>query len=412
MNPDKIEKIFWCLIIAWFILRTCLLGCQYFGNTDPVFRQEVLKYFSEEDIQIGRSYALNGFWFKTVYGAVYIIALVLMLRFGFFFWLWQKLGILVGSKELVREICYPFCFLIVLQILSSPSSIYFGYFRESAAGFSNVNFAGWFVLYLKSALLNIMLQGSFLCVIVTIIHYFPVRWPIVIPIASAVTVAISILLMPVLITPLFYNETTLEKGELRDKIFAILEKAQLDVKEIYVIDESRYSKHTNAYFSGFGSYKRIVLYDNLIKSHTPDEAALIFAHEAGHWKHNHMAWGLLCGLIGAFAVSFLVYWAFDNLAAVKWFGLSRIDSTAIVPFFMISYLILQLFFAPIESQISQYMETQADKTSIELTGLKDVFQKAEIRLAKDNKSDLLPHPFRVFWLYSHPIAIDRIHLAK
>ena len=98
-------------------------------------------------------------------------------------------------------------------------------------------------------MLNITLQGSFLCVIVTIIHYFPVRWPIVIPIASAVTVAISILLMPVLITPLFYNETTLEKGELRDKIFAILEKAQLDVKEIYVIDESRYSKHTNAYFS-------------------------------------------------------------------------------------------------------------------------------------------------------------------
>ena len=78
---------------------------------------------------------------------------------------------------------------------------------------------------------------------------------------------------------------------------------------------------------------------------------------------------------------------------------------------MITYLILQLIFAPVESQISQFMERQADITSIELTGMKEVFKNAQIRLAKDNKSDLLPHPFRVFWLYSHPIAIDRIHFA-
>jgi STE24 endopeptidase len=78
---------------------------------------------------------------------------------------------------------------------------------------------------------------------------------------------------------------------------------------------------------------------------------------------------------------------------------------------MIAYMILQLIFSPIESQISQYMEKQADKTSIELTNLKNVFIDAQIRLARDNKSDLLPHPFRVFWLYSHPTSIDRIHLA-
>ena len=412
MNPDKIEKIFWCLVIAWFILRTCLLGCQYFGNTDPVFRQEVLKFFTEEDIQVGRTYALSGFWFKAIYGAVYVIALVLLLRFGFFSALWNKLGVWIGDKYNIRELIFPFCFLIILQILSFPSSIYYGFLRESAAGFSNVNLTGWLWLYFKSAGLNIFLQGSFLVFVVVIIRYYPNKWPIILPVISAIIVALSIILMPVLITPLFYNETTLEKGELRDKIFAILEKANMNVKEIYVIDESRYSKHTNAYFSGFGSYKRIVLYDNLIKSHTPDEAALIFAHEAGHWKHNHMTWGLLCGLIGAFAASYFVFLTFDYLAAVKWFGLSRIDSTAIVPFFMISYIVFQLFFTPIESQISQYMETQADKASIELTGLKDVFQKAEVRLAKDNKSDLLPHPFRVFWLYSHPIAIDRINLAK
>lgn len=412
MNPEKIEKIFWCIIVAWFILRACLLGCQYFGNTDPIFRQEILKYFSEEDIQVGRAYALSGFWFKAFYGAFYVVILILMLRLGFFGMLWDKLGVWFGEQYRIREYLFPFCFLIILQSLSFPSSLYFGYLRESAAGFSNVNLNGWLWLYFKSAALNVFLQGAFLVSVVEIIRWFPNKWPMVLPLISAVIVAVSILLMPVLITPIFYNESTLQPGELREKIFAILDKAKMDVKEIYVVDESRYSKHTNAFFSGFGSFKRIVLYDNLIKSHTADEAALIFAHEAGHWKHNHMTWGLLCGLIGAFCASYFVYFVFDYLAVVKWFGLSRIDSTAIVPFFMISYIVLQLFFAPIESQISQYMETQADKTSIELTGLKEVFQKAEVRLAKDNKSDLLPHPFRVFWLYSHPIAIDRIRLAQ
>jgi STE24 endopeptidase len=75
-------------------------------------------------------------------------------------------------------------------------------------------------------------------------------------------------------------------------------KAGMQVEEVYVIDESRYSKHTNAYFTGVGSHRRIVLYDNLINSHTPGEAALIFAHEAGHWKYNHVTWGLGLGVLG------------------------------------------------------------------------------------------------------------------
>ncbi len=412
MLPDKIEKLFWVLLIGWFILRTCLLGCQYTGNTDPVFKQEVLKYFSESDIEAGRNYELNGFWFKAIYGTIYILALVLLLRFGFFSYLWQKVSNLASEGIFKRDLLFILFFLAFLHILSFPSSFYFGYFMEKAAGFSNIDLTDWFIRYFKVVSLNLIIQTAFIVVILTFIRWFPQKWPWIVPLVSAITVAGSIILMPYLITPLFYNEKPLEEGELRNKLFEIANKANLSVKEIYVIDESRYSKHTNAYFSGFGSFRRIVLYDNLINSHTPDEVALIFAHEAGHWKYNHIIWGISCGLFGAFAICFLLYWIIDYLATVKWFGITYISSASSVPFFMIAYLLLQLFFAPIESQISQFMETQADKTSIELTGLKEVFKNAQIRLARDNKSDLLPHPFRVFWLYSHPIAIQRIHFAE
>ena len=411
MLPDKIEKIFWCLIILWFIVRTVLLGCQYIGNTDPSYKQEVLKYFSETDIATSRNYSLSGFWFKAIYGAVYLIAIISLLRFGFFDYLWQKSINWVSSGLFKNELLFTVIFYIILDLLSFPASYYFGYLKESAAGFATVSFSGWLFRYLKIITINLLIQTSLVMVILFIIRNCPQKWPWITPLVTLIVVAGSMIIMPYIITPLFYNEKPLDKGELRDKLFEIAQKANLSVNEIYVIDESRYSKHTNAYFSGFGSFRRIVLYDNLINSHTTDEAALIFAHEAGHWKYNHILWGISCGFIGAFILCYFVYWVFDYVAVVKWFGLSDLGSAKILPFVTIIYMVFQLLLAPIESQISQFMETQADKSSIELTGLKEVFKNAQIRLAKDNKSDLLPHTFRVFWLYSHPIAITRIHFA-
>lgn len=412
MNPEKIEKIFWLCIIIWFVLRAVLLGCQYFGSENPELRTEALKYFTEENINSAREYSLSGFWFKAIYGTLYIVILVALLRSGFFSFVWQKVTDVCGVGLFKRDLAFSLFFYVFLRILSFPSSIYFGYFRESASGFSNLTIGGWLLRYFKSAGINLGFEIIVMLVLLAVLRYLPNRWPWVLPLTLGVISAGSIILTPMLITPLFYNQKPLEAGELRTRILDIASKANLEIDEIYVIDESRYSNHTNAYFTGFGKYKRIVLYDNLIKNNTVDELALIFAHEAGHWKYSHMNWGLACGILGAFAVCFIIYWSFGSLTAVKWFGLTEIHLASSIPFFMIAYMVLQLFFAPIESQISQFMERQADRTSIELTGLNDVFRTAQIRLALDNKSELLPHPFRVFWLYSHPTPLERLRSSQ
>ncbi len=407
-----VEKVFWAILIVWFILRATLLGCQYFGNTDANTYTETLKYFSAEDIAVSRDYSLTGFWFKAIWGTIYMVALILMLRFGLFSKLWGLVSGWAGEGILKRDLLFTLLFLLILQMLSFPSSFYFGYLRETSSGFSNVDLAGWFLRYFKAVGLNIAFECFVFVVLIAVLKYLPTKWPWVLPLVLATIGASAMILTPVIVTPLFYNQKPLENGEFRNKLLEIAQKAELPVEEIYVIDESRYSKHTNAYFTGFGKFKRIVLYDNLINSHTPEEAALIFAHEAGHWKHNHMFWGMCCWILGAFAVAYVVYWLFGALTAVKWFGLTEIHSASALPFFMLAYMISQLLFAPVESQISQYMEKQADKASIELTGLNQVFIDAQVRLSKDNKSDLLPHPFRVFWLYSHPTALRRINLAS
>ncbi|NLF95233.1 MAG: M48 family metallopeptidase [Candidatus Riflebacteria bacterium] len=412
MNAEKVEKLFWLLVIAWCILRIVLMSSQFLGNADPALRESVLQYFSEADISAGREYAMYGFWFRAVYGFLLIGALIAMLRYGFFESLWLRSGAVAGPGLLRQDLHFILTSLLLIQLMSLPSSIYLGYWREAESGFANIGFAGWLLRYFKSVLLGLGLQTVAILILLAVIRWFPQKWPILVPgVMGAFSLAVT-LLAPVLITPLFYNQTLLEDGKFKADILGMAEQAGMEVDEVYVIDESRYSKHTNAYFTGVGRHRRIVLYDNLIKSHTPDEAALIFAHEAGHWKYSHVAWGLSIGVLAMLVIALTYRAVFPILAEVSWFGLKDIAGASGLPFLMVLFMLLQLFVAPVESQISQFMERQADRVALELTGLRDVFISAQVRLSRDNRSDLLPSPLRVFWLYSHPPAIERIRMAE
>jgi STE24 endopeptidase len=412
MNAEKVEKLFWLLVVAWCVLRIVLMGSQYIGNGDTAFRTAVLRHFSEGDIAVGREYALYGFWFRAVYGFLLVGALIAMLRLGFFETLWQKMGAYAGPGLLRQDLLFILASMLVMQLMSLPSSIYLGYWREAESGFSNIGFVGWLFRYFKSLLLGLGLQTLAILILLAVMRWFPQKWPLLVPLVMGLFALSVTLLAPIVITPLFYNQTPLEDGKFKADILGMADKAGMEVEEVYVIDESRYSKHTNAYFTGVGSHRRIVLYDNLIKSHTPEEAALIFAHEAGHWKYNHVAWGLSLGALGMLVIAFVYRTFFPIMAQVSWFGLKDIAGASGLPFLMVLVMILQLFTAPVESQISQLMERQADRVALELTGLRDVFISAQVRLSRDNRSDLLPSPLRVFWLYSHPPAIERIRMAE
>lgn len=412
MTHEKIEKIFWILLIVWFVLRSLLLGSQYFGNTAPSVKSEVLQHFSQADIDSGRDYAMKGFWFKAIYGVVFMLVLVLMLKSGIFYRIWCGITAWSGEGLFKNDLLFTLVFLLFLQVLSLPSSFYFDFLRETETGFANTGFWGWLLKFVKSLAVGTLLETAGILLLISVLRWFPDRWPLAVPVVMGLFGVLVTLVVPVVVTPLFYSQKPIEDGAFRTRLLEMARKSGMEVSEIYVIDESRYSKHTNAYFTGLGSFRRIVLYDNLINSHTPDEAALIFAHEAGHWKHNHVACGLALGVLGMLVIALAYYWLFPFMAQVSWFGLNGIASAANIPFLMILVMLFQLFTAPVESQISQYMERQADQAALDLTGLHEVYKSAQIRLSRDNRSDLLPHPFRVFWLYTHPPALDRIKAAN
>ena len=228
------EKVFWAILIVWFILRATLLGCQYFGNTDADIYKETLKYFTAEDIAASREYSLSGFWFKAIWGTLYIAALVLMLRLGLFSSLWKTVCSRVGEGLLKRDLLFTLLFLLILQVLSFPSSFYFGYLRETSSGFSNVDMAGWFLRYFKAVGLNIAFECFVFVVLIAVLKYLPSKWPWVLPLVLGTIGAAAMILTPVIITPLFYNQKPLENGEFRNKLLEIAQKANLSVEEIYV----------------------------------------------------------------------------------------------------------------------------------------------------------------------------------
>ncbi|MBF0544125.1 MAG: M48 family metallopeptidase [Candidatus Riflebacteria bacterium] len=407
------ERIFWIILLVWVIFRITLMSLSLKGNTDPIAKEHVTKFFSEKDIESGKNYALHGFWVKMILPFLTIALMVILMKNGTVPAVFNRIEQWAGSDSFwLKNLLFLLLFTAFLEAISLPFSYYLDFLSEKEFGFSNLTSFQWFLRHIKFLIVGLVIESAGLMMVLWFFKTFERSWPFIVPIGITVYGIFITLLFPYLITPLFYNQKPISDGPLKEKILQIAEKAGITVSGIYELDESRYSNHTNAYFTGLFSEKRIVLYDTLIKSHTVDEAALIFAHEAGHWKHDHVFKGMAMGFVGSFLTCLLIWWIFPFLQCEKLFCLKELYSAQNLPFVYIVFSVFSLFCAPMDAQISQYFERQADMESLKLTGLTKIFINAEVRLALDNKADLLPHPYRVFWLYSHPPTIERIAMAE
>ncbi|MBI3737230.1 M48 family metalloprotease, partial [Candidatus Sumerlaeota bacterium] len=186
------------------------------------------------------------------------------------------------------------------------------------------------------------------------------------------------------------------------------DRAGVKLKSLYLINESKYSSHTNAFFTGFGKFKEIYLYDTLLKDHSNEEVAAILAHELGHWKHNHVLKGLALSELGIILACLLLYYVFPVIARAEFLKAGPIENIASLPLLLLIASIAGYFVNPISNSVSRHFERQADRAGLELSHSPDVLIRDFKQLAVSNRSDLLPHPLTVFWNYSHPPIVDRI----
>lgn len=307
-------------------------------------------------------------------------------------------------------------FFAVLAVISGaaglPFNLYSTFVLEKKYGFSTMTWKLWFADFVKSFLLSAILLAIVISAIMTFIACLPNVWWFGGWIFFTSFQILLLWLYPVLIAPLFNKFEPIHNRDLQDKIADMLSKAGFRAQGIYQVDEGKRSKHTNAYFTGIGKTKRIVLYDTLLSSHTHEEIVAILAHEIGHWKKRHILQQLAFMICASLILFYLIYQVAAWPALYNAFGIRRTPVYA--GLFLVSlYLAAAGFFlSPIGAAVSRRFEREADQTAFDLTGSATPMVNALKRLAKDNLSNLHPHPWYVAYYYSHPPLVERIEYLQ
>jgi len=297
-------------------------------------------------------------------------------------------------------------------ILDLPFRIWGTFVIERRWGFSTISWRTWLADLAKEALLAALLMGLLLGSLLAIVQHAPRAWWFWTWLLFVLFEMLLLWLYPVWIAPLFNRFEPLRDEELRRAVLETASRAGIAVEGVYQVDAGRRSRHTNAYFTGLGRTKRIVLYDTLLASHERDEILAVLAHEIGHWKLRHVAKKLAALLLLSLAVLLAASFALEQPALYGPFGFSR--PSAYVGLFLLSVLLqpLQIVFLPLGAIVSRRFEREADGFAFALTGKAVPLAAALRRLARDNlanlHANLHPHPLYTFFHYSHPPLAERI----
>jgi len=213
---------------------------------------------------------------------------------------------------------------------------------------------------------------------------------------------------PYVIEPLFFKFKPVSKEGLEEDIRGLLSKAGLEVSRVMEVDASRRSRHSNAYFTGIGRVKRIVLFDTLLEQMDNREALAILAHEAGHWKKHHIVKRLILTEVGSLAVLFAAFQLLQWGGLPGLIGLEQASFSAKLVILGFLGSLISFPLTPLGSWLSRRHEWQADRFAAELSGTPDALASALIKLTRENLSNLHPHPLYARIYYSHPPVVERV----
>jgi len=319
-----------------------------------------------------------------------------------------------GQRRIIAALGMGLTFVVLHEILYLPIGIGRLYHAQSW-GMSNLDLAGWLHDHALSVGINLLCKAIVLVGFYSLLIWLPRIWWLIAPFGAGALTVTYVLLAPILISPLFNDFTPLSKTEWSDKqsrVQALIDKAGVPVEEILVMNASRQSNHTNAYFTGFGPTRRIVIYDTLLKNHSDAEIESILAHELGHWLHDHIVKGILLGTLAALFGCFLLDRVLRlALERAPW-HLRSIADPAGLPLILLLMCLGSWVAMPVGNAVSRHFERQADQVSLELAGQPEAFKTTEKKMAIDNKSNVAPTPWNVWLFSSHPTTVERIQMAE
>jgi len=300
---------------------------------------------------------------------------------------------------------------IAKMILSLPFSLYSTFVIEEQFGFNKTTPKTFVLDMVKGLGLGIILGGPLLAGILAFFTFFPVyAWLYAWAAVTAFTLVVQFV-APRWIMPLFNDFEPLEEGELRKKINEYANRVQFKMEGIYVMDGSKRSSKSNAFFTGFGKNKRIALFDTLIKNHSDDELVAVLAHEIGHYKKKHIIMNMVTSILQTGVMFLLLSIFLHSSGLYSAFYMQQASVYAGLIFFSLLYTPLDMILSIFMQIISRRHEYEADAFA-STTYKKEPMIEALKKLSKDNLSNLTPHPFYVFLNYSHPTVLQRIKAIR
>jgi STE24 endopeptidase len=373
---------------------------EFQGTIDPSLLQKITAY-TLENSRIG------------IVESIISNILLLIFLFGGLLGVYDRWIASLSGSFITAGVLFALVLLAAETGIGIPFSLYRNFKIENRYGFNTMTAKLWSTDMIKSLVITAILGTLVTAAALSIVQASPVRWWLWVWAFLLVFGIFMMYISPYVIEPLFFKFEPVKAEGLENKIRLLMERAGLKVSRVFQVDASRRSRHSNAYFTGIGRVKRIVLFDTLIGQMTQDEILAVLAHEVGHWKKRHVLKRMVLTEASAFLGLLVTYYL------LGWDGLPRMvvglqNASFYARIVIVGFLgSLALFpLTPLFSYLSRKDEHEADRFATELTGSSDAMASALVKLSRENLSNLHPHPLYAKFYYSHPPVVERIKNLK
>ena len=314
--------------------------------------------------------------------------------------------------SIINGLLYTGILVLAYGIVILPYSIYNTFVIEQRYGFNKTTPATFMADLVKGLLLAAVLGGPILACILALFELAGANAWLLCWAAVTGYVLVIEFIAPNWIMPLFNKFTPLEEGDLRTAILGYAGSVDFPVQNLFVIDGSRRSSKSNAFFTGFGRNKRIALFDTLIAQHTIPELVAVLAHEIGHYKKKHIIWGMVISILHFGLLFFLLSLFINNPLLYQAFYVQQPSIYTGLIFFGLLYTPVEFLLSILMNMLSRKFEYDADRFAAQTITDSSAMTEALKKLSADNLSNLTPHPFFVFLHYSHPPLLQRMEAIE
>ena len=404
------ENLYYLIIVSAIIIEyllTSISSVLDIKNITPIIPLDFKKAYDGEKYVRSQEYLKARTRFG-LFSSTFSLGLILIVIHSDVFGYLDQYVRLQTENYILQGLLFIGIINFFQDIISLPFSLYNTFVIEQKFGFNKIKPGLYFFDKIKGYGIFIVLGSTVITPLLYFFHvYSEIGWLIAWSVLTVFMIAIQPLFVHV-IAPMFNKFTPLEEGDLRNEIEKYTSKVDFPLVRIDIMDGSKRSAHSNAYFTGFGKSRRIAIFDTLVEKHSTKEIVSVVAHEVGHYKLKHILQGTIIGIIETGIMLFAFNLIMNDISLFNVFGVNQLSVHAGIVFFSMVYAPVSMLTSIVTTAISRKNEFEADKFSLDTTSDGQALISMLIGLSANNLSHLTPHPMKVFLSYSHPPVIDRI----